>query len=178
MLVQYLEGKDAGQHQHRESVSERPETDGDRRGIDMRRESSHLPCSARTRHQHVEAGIGNRGILQIEASVEHHPVQGRVSKGVRHVGGSERDEITDRVTGRAHDAELFRQADEALLADGAPQPGHAVEVRVHGHRRHARTGDDGTKRDGFPAGEHLGRPLDQLTADCDGCGLWHLRIIP
>ena len=113
-----------------------------------------------------EGAGGLVGVVEVGGGVEHHAVERGVGQRVGEVSRAECGQIPDRIVGGLHLVEAPGEPGEAFLADGTPEARHAVEVGVDGHRRRARSGDEGAQGDRFAAGEHLGRPLDEHQAEC------------
>jgi hypothetical protein len=161
-------GEHPGHGEGRHAVAVGPVAQGDVRGIGVAVEPAELLGPAGALDQRLEGARRRRRVGQVLRGVEHDPVQVGVGQGVLDVGDAELGEVPDGIAPRLDRVEALGQAQEPLLADRAPQAGHAAEVGVHGHRRHADAVHQRPQGHRLPAGEEARRPLDERSTDLRG----------
>ncbi len=144
-------------------MADRPTLDRQVQGLDSG-EAAFALGPAHRPHQIFEGGIGSREVFEVDARVEHHPVQVRLLECVPEIRRDECGQVPDRIVRERHGRKPGFQPGEALLPEGHPQPVHAAEVGVDGHRGDAGARHECTQSDRFTGTEHVGRPFEKQCA--------------
>jgi hypothetical protein len=153
--------EDPAHAQRRQTVAVSPVANSDVRSTVPTTEVSDLLGAFDSLDERLEGRRGLLGVQELEPRLEHHPVEVRVGRGVLEVDDAEDSEMAHRVTRDNDVGESIRQPGETLLADRAPESGHAVEVRIQRGGGHAAGANQRRSGDGLAVGKHRRRPLDE-----------------